>query len=64
MAPAERVLPFAISQRNAPIPTIGSANAEILRRKPKNATSHGVEVVPKVAPMMTPTACEKVTSRR
>jgi hypothetical protein len=34
----------------------------MLTRKPKIATSHGVEVVPKVAPMMTPTACEKVTS--
>ena len=33
----------------------------MLTRKPKIATSHGVEVVPKVAPTMTPTACEKVT---
>ena len=32
------------------------------RRNPKIATNHGVEVVPKVAPMMTPTACEKVTN--
>jgi hypothetical protein len=62
MAPAERVLPLAISHRKAPIPTIGRAKAEIRKRKPNIATSHGVEVVPKVAPMMTPTACEKVTN--
>ena len=62
MAPAERVLPLAINQRKAPTPTIGMAKAEIRRRKPKIATSHGVEVVPKVAPMMTPTACAKVTN--
>ncbi len=37
------------------------AKVAILRRKPKIATSQGVEVVPKVAPMITPTACEKVT---
>ena len=60
MAPAERVLPLPTTQRNAAIPSIGRAKAEILKRKPKIATSHGVEVVPKVAPMMTPTACEKV----
>src|SRR6516164_1661970 len=61
MAPAERVLPLAISQRKAPIPIIGIANAEMRRRKPKIATSHGVEVVPKVAPTITPTACWKLT---
>ena len=38
------------------------AKAAIRRRNPKIATSHGVEVVPNVAPMMTPTACEKVTN--
>jgi hypothetical protein len=38
------------------------AKPEICRRKPKTATSHGVEVVPKVAPMMTPTACQNVTN--
>ena len=31
------------------------AKVEILKRKPKIATSQGVEVVPKVAPMITPT---------
>jgi hypothetical protein len=30
-------------------------------RKPKIATSHGVEVAPKVAPTITPTACSKLT---
>ena len=43
------------------MPIIGRAKAEIRRRKPKIATSHGVDVVPNVAPTMTPTACEKVT---
>ncbi|HEY2538497.1 MAG TPA: hypothetical protein VGI28_03210 [Stellaceae bacterium] len=62
IAPAERVLPLAISQRKAPIPSSGSAKEETRKRKPKIATSHGVEVVPKVAPMMTPTACAKVTN--
>ena len=62
IAPSDRVRPLAISQRKAPMPSIGRAKAETLTRKPKIATSHGVEVVPKVAPMMTPTACEKVTN--
>jgi hypothetical protein len=62
MAPDERTLPLAMSQRKAPIPSIGRAKAEIRRRKPKIATSHGVEAVPKVAPMITPTACAKVTN--
>ena len=62
IAPADRALPLAIIQRKAPIPTIGIATAEMRRRKQKIATSHGVEVVPKVAPTMTPTACEKVTN--
>jgi hypothetical protein len=44
------------------MPIIGIANAEMRRRKPNIATSHGVEVVPKVAPMMTSTACVKVTN--
>ena len=62
IAPSDRVLPLAISQRKAPTPRIGRAAAEMLTRKPKIATIHGVEVVPSVAPMMTPIACEKVTS--
>jgi hypothetical protein len=55
-------LPRAINQRNAPMPSMGRAAAEILKRKPKMATSQIVEVVPSVAPMIIPTACEKVTS--
>jgi hypothetical protein len=35
------------------------AKAAIFTRKPKIATNRGGEVVPNVAPMMTPTACEK-----
>jgi hypothetical protein len=62
IAPSERVLPLAISQRKAPTPSIGRAPAEMLTRKPKIATSQGVDVVPKVAPTITPTACEKVTN--
>jgi hypothetical protein len=62
MAPAERALPLAMIQRKAPMPIIGIANAEMRRRNPNIATSHGVEVVPKVAPIMTPTACEKETN--
>src|SRR5262249_56074372 len=61
-APSDRVLPRATSQRNAPMPSIGKAAAEILKRRPKRATSQIVEVVPSVAPMIIPTACEKVTS--
>ena len=61
-APSDRVLPRAISQRNAPTPSMGRAAAEILKRRPKIATSQIVEVVPSVAPMIIPTACEKVTS--
>ncbi len=38
------------------------AVSAILIRNPKTATSQGVEVVPSVAPMMTPTACENVIS--
>jgi hypothetical protein len=62
IAPAERVLPLAIIQRKAPKPSIGRANADIRRRNPNIATSHGVEVVPKVAPIITPTDCAKVTN--
>ena len=62
IAPSDRVLPFAISQRKAPIPSMGNAAREIRSPKPKIATSHAVEVVPNVAPTMTPTACEKVTN--
>ena len=40
----------------------GRPAAAILTRKPKIASSHGVEVVPSLAPIMTPIACEKVTS--
>ena len=61
-APKERVLPRAISQRNAPTPNIGKAAAEILKRSPKIATNQIVEVVPSVAPVIIPTACVKVTS--
>jgi hypothetical protein len=62
IAPAERVLPLAIIQRKAPMPTMGKANAEIRKRKPNIATSQSVEVVPKVAPMITPTDYAKVTN--
>ena len=40
---------------------MGLAAAAMLTRKPNRATIHGVEVVPSVAPIMTPIACEKVT---
>ena len=62
IAPSDRVLPFAITQRKAPTPRMGLAKAAMLTRKPNSATIHGVEVVPSVAPMMTPIACGKVTS--
>ena len=62
IAPSDRVFPRAISQRKAPTPRRGRAAAEILKRRPKSATSQIVEVVPSVAPMIIPTACEKVTS--
>ena len=62
IAPTDRVLPFATSHRRAPTPRMGRAAAEMLTRKPKIATSHGVEVVPSVAPMMTPIACANVSS--
>lgn len=62
IAPPERVLPLATIQRKAPKPSIGKANADIRRRNPNIATSHGVEVVPKVAPIITPTDCAKVTN--
>ena len=61
IAPPERVLPLAIIQRKAPIPSIGRAKADIRKRNPNIATNHGVEVVPKVAPIITPTACANVT---
>jgi hypothetical protein len=61
-APSERVLPRAINQRKAPMPSRGRAAAEILRRRPKIATSQIVEVVPSVAPTIIPIACEKATS--
>ncbi len=43
------------------MPSIGKTRAEMPTRKPKTATSHGVEVAPKVVLTMTPTAREKVT---
>jgi hypothetical protein len=46
------------------MPSMGRAAAEILKRRPKIATSQIVEVVPSVAPMIIPTACEKVTKSR
>jgi len=42
--------------RNAPMPRIGRATSAIRMRKPKIATSHGVDVVPSVAPMLIPSA--------
>jgi hypothetical protein len=62
IAPSDRVLPLATSHRMAPMPRIGSAAVAIRTRNPKIASSHGVEVVPSVAPMMTAIACENVTS--
>jgi hypothetical protein len=41
---------------------MGRAAAEILKRRPKRATSQIVEVVPSVAPMIIPVASAKVTS--
>src|SRR5215472_10016755 len=38
------------------------SKSNIRSRNPNIATSHGVEVVPKVAPMITPTDCAKVTN--
>src|SRR5215468_459391 len=62
MAPVDRSLPLATIHRRAPTPRIGRAAVAIRTRKPKIASSHGVDVVPSVAPMMTPIACENVTS--
>ena len=53
-APADRSLPRATIQRRAPMPTMGRARSAIRRRKPKIARSHGVDVVPRVAPIITP----------
>src|SRR5215470_11019532 len=61
IAPPDRNRPRATSHRRAPTPTRGIAAEAILRRKPKIATSHGVEVVPRVAPMVIAMACENVT---
>src|SRR5262247_1295628 len=61
IAPPDRKRPRATSHSRAPTPTRGIAAEAILRRKPKTATSHGVEVVPSVAPMVIPIACENVT---
>src|SRR5215475_8195538 len=62
IAPVDRSRPLATIHSRAPRPRIGRAAVAILTRKPKIASSHGVEVVPSVAPMMTPIACENVTS--
>ncbi len=43
------------------MPSMGRAAAEILKRRPKRATSQIVEVVPSVAPTIIPTAWEKFT---
>src|SRR6516165_828535 len=61
IAPPDRNRPRATNHRRAPTPTRGIAAEAILRRKPKIATSHGVEVVPRVAPMLIAMACENVT---
>src|SRR5262249_61436077 len=61
IAPSERILPFAISHSRAPTPSSGRAASAILMRRPKYATIHGVDVVPRVAPIVIPIACEKVT---
>src|SRR5215468_1221147 len=62
IAPVDRSRPLATIHKRAPMPRIGRAAVAIRTRKPKIASSHGVEVVPSVAPMMTPIACENVTS--
>ena len=62
IAPEDRSRPFAISQRKAPIPSMGRATDETLTPKPSNATIQGVVVVPSVAPTMTPIACGRVTN--
>jgi hypothetical protein len=56
IAPHDRSRPRATSHSSAPTPTRGIAADAILRRKPKIATSHGVDVVPRVAPMVIPIA--------
>src|SRR5262249_40183020 len=62
IAPVDRSRPLATIHRRAPMPRIGRAAVAIRTRKPKIASSHGVEVVPRGAPMMTPIACGDVTS--
>jgi hypothetical protein len=62
IAPDDRSRPLAISQRKAPMPSMGSATDETLTPKPSNATIQGVVVVPSVAPTITPIAWGRVTS--
>src|SRR5262249_22838438 len=62
IAPVDRSRPLATIHSRAPMPRMGRAAVAIRTRKPKMASSHGVEVVPSVAPMMTPIASENVTS--
>ena len=62
MAPSDRERPWATSQSSAPMPSIGIAAEAMRTRRPNTATIHGVDVVPRVAPTMTPIACGKVTS--
>jgi hypothetical protein len=62
VAPVDRSLPLATIQSRAPTPRMGRARSAILTRNPKIARIHGVEVVPSVAPIMTPIDCENVTS--
>ena len=59
-APSDRSRPLATSHSSAPTPRRGMAKLAIRTRKPKNATIHGVEVVPSVAPMITPIDCANV----
>ena len=62
IAPSDRQRPRATNQSSAPTPSSGIAAEAMRRRRPNTATIHGVEVVPRVAPTMTPTACGKVIS--
>src|SRR5262245_62836696 len=63
IAPHARNRRRATSHNRAPPPTRGIAAEAILMRNPKIATSHGVDVVPRVAPIVSPIACENVTRR-
>ena len=52
--------PCDISRPSAPSPTSGKASLLMPYLNPTSATSQPVVVVPKLAPMTTPIACEKV----